>query len=64
MLYMSLSDEIRQGSGATGRNGGHFLNLPYDGFSSRSQRTDEPPSEGDGMRNVLLEMATVKKLAI
>lgn len=50
------------GSGATGRNGGHFLALPYDGFSSRSSRTDEPPSQGDGMRAALLEMETVKNI--
>jgi glycine/D-amino acid oxidase-like deaminating enzyme len=48
------------GSGATGRNGGHFITLPYDHFRSRSSR----PSEGkdQGVLAVELEMRTIKEI--
>jgi glycine/D-amino acid oxidase-like deaminating enzyme len=48
------------GSGATGRNGGHFTALPYDGFKSRSARPSE--GEDEGVLAVALEMRTIKEL--
>lgn len=56
-MHLSL---LFAGSGATGRNGGHFIALPYDGFTSRSAR----PSEGkdEGVLAAELEMRTIKEI--
>ena len=48
------------GSGATGRNGGHFITLPYDGFSSRSARTSKGRDEG--VLAAELEMRTIREI--
>jgi FAD dependent oxidoreductase len=52
------------GSGATGRNGGHFITLPYDNFLSRTARSSPnvPPLEGDGVKAARLETSTLEKL--
>lgn len=52
------------GSGATGRNGGHFIALPYDNFLSRTARSlpNAPPLEGDGVKAARLEISTLDKL--